>query len=1448
MARLRRVALVLIGLVLVILCIIGLAIATLETTWGKDQIRQLIVRQANKHLTATLEIESLRGSLFRGIELGHVRLSRDGRPLVAIDDITVDYNIRELLGPGVVVRRVRLVRPRIVGARQADGRWDLGALVKREQPEAKRSGPGRPIEVQTIEIVDGEVHVKNPLDFGDAHAPTTFKSLNASLSFASVPERWGLTFNWMSWIGLQPALTVTGMTGTFGHGPGGWFFDTLRVITSRSTFTLRGLIDTDAKPTHFNLRVAADRFAFQEWAGIIHGLRDIAVESSFEALLKGNPRALGVDLRLTGGGGAVRGHLTLDTTEPGWHSRGTVDVERLELGHWLNRRDRPSDITGKVVFDLALGLGQHFPQGTYRFTGPRVMYMGYAANDLRAEGRITKDAVLIEQAVAAAYSASVSISTGSIGLAEPYPYRFAGRAAGVDLRRLPATVPVPRVDSRLTFAYDVSGRFNHPDIVGRATFGPSQFLGASIGAGTVGTIDTSRRLLRYSGEGAISAVSVTRFGRGLDVAWMRDPRYEGTINGRFRVDGSGSDRNLTLTVTGRLTRADLFAAAFTDADVSMNISGGTLTATYNGAFQDVNPAIPFADDRFAATLSGTGQVTATVRNLLTAGQLALDDYDISGTLSLEDSSVRGVHLDHASVDAALCDGALSITQLAVSGPAVDATGSGSVVFGEPPSIDFAFDATRLDLDALKDATHLDATGIVATKGHATGPIDALHLAGDLSGSELDAYGVAASALTSTYDVTVGSDRAIERAQLSMHGSSLTVFGTALHEASGTASYDASTLKFDFALVQTEERQGHLAGTVTISHPRADATAFAIAELQATLGTATWQLASSSVPPTVTWTEGEIDVTPMSFLTPGGAEGRVTVSGSWRQDGAGALRVAASHVFLESLQGGGQRPSEIGGLLDADVTLSGTRDHPEVSGTATITNGRVERVGYQQLTAQVTYADQLATVDLRLEQSPGVTITAVGSVPRALFDPSVPDRPIDLTIKSTSISLGLLEGITTVVREVSGDGRFDVHVVGSGREPRFDGSVSLANVAFAVTSTGSKYRNGNAVIQVTPDRITVESLRLQDAGGHTLEVKGSLGAHELSVGELQLDAVARRFEVLRNELGRISVDAALSFRGTFAQPRVTGQVGITSGEIRVDEVLSRVLFQPYATTPTELPQIDAVAALNPWERLTLDVALSAPKTTLRLTGSNVQIAPGTPIGISNINLRVGGDLSLYKDPGDSLSVTGSLDSISGAVGFQSRRFTIDESASSINFQGDLNPELFITVTRQIAAVETRVTVSGPLKQPELQLSSVPPLDSSNILSLIVFNTTTNELTPQQQQELVVRAGTLAAGFLAAPIVSAIQQQIGLQVLNIEPSTDIINVGPRVTVGQELAPGLVAQFSRQFGQEPYNEAIIEYYLTRILRLRATFSDAQSLVALSPFRYHDRAGIDLLAFFSF
>jgi translocation and assembly module TamB len=617
-------------------------------------------------------------------------------------------------------------------------------------------------------------------------------------------------------------------------------------------------------------------------------------------------------------------------------------------------------------------------------------------------------------------------------------------------------------------------------------------------------------------------------------------------------------------------------------------------------------------------------------------------------------------------------------------------------------------------------------------------------------------------------------------------------------------------------------------------------------LDATIGKVPWRLVTSGAPPVLSWNDAGLTISPTTFVTGQQSDQRVAVAGTWRYDGAGALHVTATHAFLETFQNTQDRPARYGGVVDLDATIRGTRTAPLVAGTFTISNGRVERVTYEKLAGRIDYSQELLAIDVRLDQTAGTWLTAKGTVPVALFNRDLPERPIDVAIQSSPIDLGLLAGVTQVVSRATGQLQINVRAIGTSRDPHFDGTVNFVNAGFLVTDTGVQYKNGRAAIRLAADRITVESFHLEDEKNEPLEIRGSLGTHELRVGDLAIDVMASHFDILRNEFGHVNISSMLMLRGQFEAPRLAGDITINGDELKVDRILEQALFRPYATEQVSLTSLDAVVALNPWGRLGLDVSLHVPKT-LRMTGTDVQVSSGTPIGLGDINLRVGGDLYLYKDPGRPLSVTGSLDQMSGTYVFQGRRFDIDETGSSINFVGDLDPQLWVTVTRDISGVQTRVTISGALQQPELLLASTPPLDESDILSLIVFNTTPNSLSAVQQQELAVRAATLAAGFLAKPLLQAVQNELGLDTFAIEPSGEF-GTGPKLTIAGELAPGLVARFSRQFGQEPFDEGTIEYYLSRLFRLRATFSDAQSIAARSTFRRVERAGIDLLLFFSF
>jgi autotransporter translocation and assembly factor TamB len=1428
-----------------VLVLVGVLLALVESGWGKNQIRQLIVREANQYLTASLEIGTLGGSLLRGLHLGDVTLSRNGETLVHIDDVSLEYSINELLQRGTSIRRIRLTRPSFLVAREADGRWNMGALIRRESPRNDEGGPGRPLHIVAIEIADATVTLRDPLTFGAVHLPGRFEALDLMLAFDYEPGEWTLAIDKASWIGHTPDFSVGALSGTLVNGTNGWRFSDFVVETPESRVQVNGVLDRTHSPSVLHLAARADRFAFQEWARILPSISRIGVAGAFEAELDGPLAALATSVNLTSDGGDARGTVTLNTTVPGWRFAGDMTIARLDLSRWLSRPDDASDISGRVRFDLGVRPGASFPYGTYDFSGSHARFMGYAGDDVRARGQITRTEVRIAEATATAYGANVQLAPSTIGISSPYRYAFVGVADGVDLRQLPATVPVPHVESTLTLSYDVTGQFSDGFIVGTAAFDTSEFLGATIGSGATGFIDTASHPFRYAGTGTLSGVDLNRFGTDLDIGWLQDPRYAGTVIGSFDVEGSGSDlATMTLTTSGRLARASLFGGALMDAAVSLDIHDGSLAGSYDGQLRDVDPALAFGDERYASRLTGRARGSVHVQDLLVRSPL-LDDYTVNAALTLAAGSrARGVDIERARIVATLTDSTLHLDPLDLSGPAIELNASGDLELDDERGSQIEYTIARSDLAQLREAIGSDVSGALTTTGRLLGPLHEMRVVGEGTLSRLETPGVKALTVTAGYDATLpDNDPARARASVNGRMSFVEAFNQQIQDVTGSVSYNAGRTMFDLAVSRNENISGTAKGEALI---RVEDKTVDLSALALTFGTSSWTL----VPPaaSIQWDDRGVTVSHLAIADAAAGRQRVSADGTWYPDGGGSLHVTATDVSLDALLArAGEAAPRYGGTLTADATVRGSRAAPIVRGQIRIVDGRVWRTPVQQLAGRVDFVDDSFDVDLRLDQAPGIWLTAVGQVPLGLFVDSDADLPIDLSIASSRIGLGLIEGATSVVRNVAGDLQVNVTMGGTANDPQFDGRVDIANADFLVSSSGARYRNGRLAVQLGADRVTVEALHVEDADGHPLDVSGSLATRELRVGDLAVDARAKNFQVLRNQYGRMSIDATLRLRGQFESPRLEGQLTVTGGELAVDAILDRTLFQPYSTEAAAAPGpiTDAIVALNPWERMGIGLELRVPGT-LRLVGDNVQVSPGTPIGLGDINLRAVGDLYLYKDPAQPLYVTGSLDSVTGTYRFQGRGFDLSPS-SSITFVGDLNPELYVTVEREISGVETRVTIAGPLREPELRLASTPPLDQSDILSLIVFNTSTNELSALQQQELAVRAGALAAGFLAAPIMSAIERSLGLDTLEIEPVAELGGAA-RVTIGNEIAPGLIARFSRQFGEFEYDEASLEYYLSRLFRIRATFSDARSLAVRYPFRRVERAGVDLLLFLSF
>src|SRR5438876_4242606 len=147
------------ALIIVLTLVIGATAAVIivtQTAWFKNWLRVYIEREANQYLNGQMSIGRLGGNLFYDLELENIGVSMDGTQVVAVKDLGLDYSVFELISKGLSVDNIRLNHPVIYLRREGDT-WSVSRLLKKQEQEANRLGPNRPISIDEIGISDASV-------------------------------------------------------------------------------------------------------------------------------------------------------------------------------------------------------------------------------------------------------------------------------------------------------------------------------------------------------------------------------------------------------------------------------------------------------------------------------------------------------------------------------------------------------------------------------------------------------------------------------------------------------------------------------------------------------------------------------------------------------------------------------------------------------------------------------------------------------------------------------------------------------------------------------------------------------------------------------------------------------------------------------------------------------------------------------------------------------------------------------------------------------------------------------------------------------------------------------------------------------------------------------------------------------------------------------------------
>ncbi len=381
------------------------------------------------------------------------------------------------------------------------------------------------------------------------------------------------------------------------------------------------------------------------------------------------------------------------------------------------------------------------------------------------------------------------------------------------------------------------------------------------------------------------------------------------------------------------------------------------------------------------------------------------------------------------------------------------------------------------------------------------------------------------------------------------------------------------------------------------------------------------------------------------------------------------------------------------------------------------------------------------------------------------------------------------------------------LTGSTADPRIDGRIDMENIGMTVPGLVQKLHDLNGRIVLTPTDIRIDNLKgFLDTGSFALN--GSIAHDKFVPQQVNLGLKAKALPLEVADTLSLSLNADITITGKDRLAGVTGEVVLLEGlyykdvEINLLEMATdrkRTVAPP--AQPVSLPYFDTVK---------LDVKVKNRQPFyVQNNMADLEIAP---------DLKIRGDLSRPIINGRALVS-------SGTITFQKKTFEVKKGV--IDFINPYRTEAAIDIESEttIRSWTITLTVKGTPDNLQIKLSSVPAESDSDILSLILFGRTGQELVAGEGGTKRSNAQIMAE-MIADTFGDDIKKNTGVDILQLETGDGTDTGGTKVTVGKHLSDRITVKYAVESKEgKVVQRAITEYKLLERILLSG-FQDNQGV----------------------
>lgn len=504
-----------------------------------------------------------------------------------------------------------------------------------------------------------------------------------------------------------------------------------------------------------------------------------------------------------------------------------------------------------------------------------------------------------------------------------------------------------------------------------------------------------------------------------------------------------------------------------------------------------------------------------------------------------------------------------------------------------------------------------------------------------------------------------------------------------------------------------------------------------------------------------------------------------------------------------------------GMVNGDLRLSGPSAAPNGTLRARATGLRLRQGPGAALPAgTVTLDATLQGGRVRADAKAVVgasNLSVIGTIPLR------PQDSLDLRGRGT-IDLAMSDPILTPGgRRARGRLELDMGVVGTVAAPRATGTIRLANAEFQDAVLGARVRGINATVQADGDTLRLTrfdalagpgaaSTAPTQAGSiqaGTIQATGSLGLS----GDMPVSLILRasNAQPLTSDLMTVLLDADLTLSGAVAtNVALGGTVRVRRADIRIPERLpSSVATIPFriAGSPPPPP-----TTARPAPAIALALTLDAPERIfVRGRGVDAELGGRIVFGGTLADPRPTGALSLRR----------------GTFSLIGQTLTLTEGRIDFTGDGLADPSLRLVASSQRGGITANAIVSGRVRDPKVTLSSVPELPQDEVLSRLLFNSSTAKLSPFQIAQVANALASLSGNpLLGDDPLNRMREAVGLDRLTV--GTDAAG-RPVLEAGRYVADGVYVGTKQGAGGGA--QATIQIDIGRGVRLEATTGTGQT-----------------------